>query len=149
MFAKHLKPPSTITSFQYVTNSILLNQSRTIVLDLSKKNISHISPFIKTSETFPYPGLSYQVGSTINPLKHVTLAELLCEQVLQNGDSEALISTWQNIRWTYRELDQRTDELAKSFWALGVRKNDRLAIMAGNCAEYVLVWKINENYIDW
>jgi hypothetical protein len=64
---------------------------------------------------------------------------LLREQVESNGDGEALVSAWQEIRWTYRQLDELSDEVARGFWGLGVRKGDRMAIMAGNCAEYVLV----------
>jgi len=110
-----------------------------MVLERLKQILSHIYSFSESHETSPYPGLSYHVGPTDKPLKHVTLGELLREQVLLNGDSEALVSAWQGIRWTYRELDRRSDELAKKFWGLGIRKGDRLAIMAGNCGEYVLV----------
>jgi mevalonyl-CoA ligase len=110
-----------------------------MAFDRIKQILSHITPIKDTSSTSPYPGLSYHIGSTSKPLKHATLGELLREQLSLNGDSEALVSAWQGIRWTYRELDERTDELAKSFWALGVRKGDRMAIMAGNCGEYVLV----------
>ena len=79
------------------------------------------------------------LDSTNKPLKHSTLGELLREQVLLNGECEALVSVWQGVRWTYGELYDRSDDLARSFGGLGVRKGDRMAIMAGNCAEYVLV----------
>ena len=114
-------------------------QPRTMILDRVRQILSHISPFTDASSTSPYPGLSYHIGPTNKPLKHVTLGELLREQVSLNGDCEALVSAWQGIRWTYRELDEKSDELATSFWGLGVRKGDRMAIMAGNCGEYVLV----------
>jgi mevalonyl-CoA ligase len=113
----------------------------TMILDRVKQVLSHISLSTHTSDTSvsTYPGLSYHVGPTSQPLKHVTLGELLREQVSVNGDIEALVSAWQGIRWTYRELDKRSDDLARSFWGLGIRKGDRMAIMAGNCGEYVLV----------
>lgn len=116
----------------------------TMILDRVKQVLSHITLSGHTSDTSisPYPGLlglSYHVGPISKPLKHVTLGELLREQVALNGDNEALVSAWQGIRWTYRELDERSDDLARSFWGLGIRKGDRMAIMAGNCAEYVLV----------
>ena len=104
----------------------------------------------KRSHRIPYPGLSYHIGPTDKPLYHGTLGDLLCEQVSLNGDSEALVSSWQGIRWTYRELDKISDELARKFWALGVRKGDRIAIMAGNCGEYVQVfsWLLSKECID-
>ena len=110
-----------------------------MVLERVKQILFHLSSLPTASETSPYPGLSYHVGPTSVPLKHVTLGELLREQVSLNGDSEAVVSAWQGIRWTYRELDDRSDDLARSFHGLGIRKGDRMAIMAGNCGEYVLV----------
>ena len=77
---KQLRPLIRIASLQYAGRSILLNQSRTMELDQTKRNISHIPSFNKASDAFPYPGLSYQIGSTKVPLKHLTLAELLREQ---------------------------------------------------------------------
>jgi len=111
-----------------------------MVLDRVKQIFSHISPYQQQHETSPYPGLSYHIGPHSSPLKHVTLGQLLEEQVSLNGDSEALVSAWQGIRWTYRELHEKSDALARSFWSLGVRKGDRMAIMAGNCGEYVLTF---------
>jgi mevalonyl-CoA ligase len=117
-----------------------------MVLERLKQIFSHVytlySPQNETETSYtltPYPGLSYHVGRVDKPLKHVTLGELLQEQVVLNGDSEAVVSAWQGIRWTYRDLKKLSDELARSFWTLGIRKGDRISIMAGNCAEYVQV----------
>jgi non-ribosomal peptide synthetase component E (peptide arylation enzyme) len=120
-----------------------------MVLDRVRQILSHIAPVSSSQDratTFPYPGLSYHVGATSPPLKQITLGELLREQVQLNGDAEALVSAWQGIRWTYRQLDEKSEELARSLWELGIRKGDRMAIMAGNCGEYVLVctlWAAN------
>lgn len=124
------------------------NDLRAMVLDRVKQILSHLSlaPTAPNSSTIcPYPGLSYHIGPTNIPLKHVTLSELLREQAVLNGENEALVSAWQGIRWTYRELDERSDELARSFWALGVRTGDRMSIMAGNCGEYVLVFPARQS----
>ena len=109
------------------------------VLERVRQIIAHIAPHADKTHTEPLPGLSFHVGRTDVPLMHVTIGELLRDQVEANGDGEALVSAWQGIRWTYRQLDQLSDELARGFWGLGVRKGDRMAIMAGNCGEYVLV----------
>ena len=135
-----------MTLFKASRRWILSNNNPTILLGQEKQIVS---PFTESSGGFPYPGLSYHVGPTVQPLKHVTLAELLREQVILNGESEALVSSWQSVRCTYRELDHQSDELAKSFWGLGVRKGDRMAIMAGNCAEYILVWSGLMIYIEF
>ena len=118
-----------------------------MVLDRVKQILSHLTP-PNSPSTSPYPGLSYHVGPHSPPLKHVTLAQLLQEQVLLNGDGEAVVSAWQNIRWTYRDLHEKSNTLAKCFYALGIRKRDRMAIMAGNCAEYVAVaWTMPWNHL--
>lgn len=120
-------------------------QLHTMVLERVRQILSHIAPVSSSqdqSTTFPYPGLSYHVGPTSPPLKTVTLGELLREQVQFNGDREALVSAWQGIRWTYKELDEKSGELARGFYELGIRKGDRMAIMAGNCGEYVLVGEV-------
>jgi mevalonyl-CoA ligase len=110
-----------------------------VVLERVRQIIAHITPHADKTHTEPLPGESYHVGRTDVPLKHITLGQLLREQVEANGDGEALVSAWQGIRWTYRQLDRLSDEVARGFWGLGVRRGDRMAIMAGNCGEYVLV----------
>src|SRR5271155_2022532 len=80
-----------------------------MVLDRVKQIFSHISPYQQQHETSPYPGLSYHIGPHSPPLKHITLGQMLGEQVSLNGDSEALVSAWQGIRWTYRELNEKSD----------------------------------------
>ena len=42
---------------------------------------------------------------------------------------------------TYRELDERSARLAQHWWSIGIRPDDRVAILAENCAEYFeVVW---------
>jgi len=138
-FTKH-RPISWVATVRRVNPAFFIHKlSRARAVDGVKQIHSQFPVFPETSETSPYQDLSYHVGPTSPPLKHVTFGGLLHEQVSSNGDGECLISAWQGIRWTYRELDKRSEELAKSFFALGVRKGDRIAIMAGNCGEYVLV----------
>lgn len=39
-------------------------------------------------------------------------------------------------KFTYAELDARTDRLAAALVAMGIQKGDRIALLAPNCAEY-------------
>ncbi|MDA3626572.1 long-chain fatty acid--CoA ligase [Saccharopolyspora oryzae] len=50
-------------------------------------------------------------------------------------DREALVCGGQ--RWTYRELEARTNRLASALLARGVRQGQAVATFAGNCAELV------------
>ena len=42
-------------------------------------------------------------------------------------------------RWTWAELRTAVDEVAAGLLAAGIRKGDRVAIWAPNCAEWTLV----------
>ncbi len=50
----------------------------------------------------------------------------------------ALIAPFQNIRWTYDELNSRADALATGLLVLGLQPGDRVGIWAPNCAEWTL-----------
>lgn len=43
-----------------------------------------------------------------------------------------------NRSWTYAELDEQTERMAKALWAFGVRPGDRVALFLPNCPELVL-----------
>ncbi|WP_426438759.1 AMP-binding protein [Bradyrhizobium genosp. P] len=43
-------------------------------------------------------------------------------------------------RWSYREFDAWTNRVAHGLSALGLRKGDALALMSGNCAEFLAVY---------
>jgi acyl-CoA synthetase (AMP-forming)/AMP-acid ligase II len=49
--------------------------------------------------------------------------------------STALI--FEDIKYTYEELDRRTNRLAQGFFALGLKRGDRVAIQSGNRPEIV------------
>ncbi len=51
-------------------------------------------------------------------------------------DKTALIAD--NKRWSYNEIDTHSDRLAVGLSKLGVRSNDRVAILLDNCAELVI-----------
>ena len=42
-----------------------------------------------------------------------------------------------DVAWSFAELSQHADDLAARLVARGLRPGDRLAILAGNCADYV------------
>lgn len=54
------------------------------------------------------------------------------------GDREALVVPHQNVRWTYAELNDRVDELARALLARGFEPGDRIGIWAPNVSEWVL-----------
>ncbi|HEY8950199.1 MAG TPA: AMP-binding protein [Rhizomicrobium sp.] len=53
-------------------------------------------------------------------------------------DRPAIIAPFQNIRWTYADLNTRAGVLATGFLELGLQPGDRVGIWAPNCAEWTL-----------
>jgi len=83
--------------------------------------------------------LSYVHGAHDVPLIGDTIGPFLSKIVQQHGDREALVVPHQDVRWTYKEFDERVSRLAAGLLALGLRPGDRIGIWAQNCAEWVLV----------
>jgi fatty-acyl-CoA synthase len=82
--------------------------------------------------------LSYVCGVGTEPLLYKTVGAVLEEAAARWGEREALIVRHQNIRWTYRELDEAADRLAAGFLHLGLVPGDRIGIWAPNRYEWVV-----------
>jgi acyl-CoA synthetase (AMP-forming)/AMP-acid ligase II len=63
---------------------------------------------------------------------------LLAEAVARNGDGEALVDGQRRYSW--RVLDDCAARVAAGLARRGVRRGERVAVLAGNCAEFVLTW---------
>jgi long-chain acyl-CoA synthetase len=84
--------------------------------------------------------LSIVYGPTQPELLDVTLGELLTLQSLQYGDYECLVFPWTGARWTYADLNDEADRVARGMLAMGIKKGDRVGIMAGNCEQYISIF---------
>jgi fatty-acyl-CoA synthase len=82
--------------------------------------------------------LSYVCGVGDEPLLYKTVGAVLEEAAARWGEREALIVRHQNIRWTYRELDEAADRLAAGFLHLGLVPGDRIGIWSPNRYEWVV-----------
>ena len=67
-----------------------------------------------------------------------TIGEALSAAVARAPNRDALISRHQGIRWSYAEFGERVDILAAGLMAVGLRRGDRVAVWAPNCAEWAL-----------
>src|SRR4051794_24798803 len=83
--------------------------------------------------------LSYTHGTSAEPLLGDTIGSRLRLAADRFGDREALVDVPSDTRWTYRELDDRVDLLARALLGLGVAKGDRVGIWAPNRPEWVLI----------
>ena len=82
---------------------------------------------------------SYVHGAHDVPLIGETIGPYLASVAARHGDSDAVVVPHQNVRWSYREFDQRVTRVAAGLLKLGLRPGDRVGIWSQNCAEWVLV----------
>ena len=81
---------------------------------------------------------SYVHGASAETLIGETIGAHFDRAALRWPDQEALVVRHQNIRWTYRDLQQRVDDVAAGLLALGLEPGDRVGIWSPNNAEWVL-----------
>ena len=82
--------------------------------------------------------LSWVRGACEPPLLEITVGGALDRAAEQWGEADALVSVAQGVRWSWRELARRADEMAAGLLALGLERGDRIGIWSPNCAEWAL-----------
>jgi fatty-acyl-CoA synthase len=82
---------------------------------------------------------SYVNGGGTQSLLGETLGACFDRIAARCGEREALVSRHQGIRWTYRDLKQRVDNLAVALLRLGLNPGERIGIWSQNNAEWLLV----------
>jgi fatty-acyl-CoA synthase len=83
-------------------------------------------------------GWSYASGTSDTPLLGLTIGDMFDQTATRYPDNEALVSSHQALRYTYRELKREVDRVAGALIALGVEKGERVGIWAPNCAEWAV-----------
>jgi len=82
---------------------------------------------------------SYVHGASSQALLGETISANLDRTVARCGESDAVVSRHQDLRFTYAELGEAVDRVARALIAAGLQPGDRLGIWSPNCAEWVLV----------
>ena len=82
--------------------------------------------------------LSYSRGPD-QPLWEKTIGDVFDETVERCGDSLALVSCHQSKRYTWSELRDLADCVARGLWSLGIRHGDRVGLWSTNCVEWVML----------
>jgi fatty-acyl-CoA synthase len=84
------------------------------------------------------PGrLSYVSGPTDDPLKFMTIPQLLDRACQRNGAGDAAIFVEQKLAISWYDLRKRADDVAAGLLALGVRRGDRVGIWSPNRPEWL------------
>ena len=73
------------------------------------------------------------------PLIEATIGDFFDAVVEKYPDREALVVCHQNIRWTYRELQKKVNQLASAMIEMGLEIGDRVGIWSHNNAEWLLM----------
>lgn len=82
--------------------------------------------------------LSYASGTSSQPLLGMTIGDKFDQACQQYAEQEAIVSSHQNRRLSYKELQHEVNAFACSLLKLGLKKGDRLAIWSPNCVEWTV-----------
>jgi fatty-acyl-CoA synthase len=83
--------------------------------------------------------MSMAVGSQDTALIEQTIAAFFDAMVERVPDNEALVACHQNVRLTYRQLQQESQRLASALLRAGVQRGDRVGIWSHNNSEWLLM----------
>ncbi len=82
---------------------------------------------------------SYSSGTSSVPLLGETIGACFERTVAAHPDREALVSCHQGLRFTYRELDDAVNLVARGLLTKGFEVGDRVGIWSPNYAEWTIV----------
>ncbi len=82
---------------------------------------------------------SYDAGPTEIPILEETIGANFERTAAAHPHVDVLVKVATGRRWTYSELDDEINTVARGVMAAGLAAGDRIGIWAPNCAEWVLV----------
>ena len=82
--------------------------------------------------------MSHDKGPEV-PLIEATIGDFFDAVVAEYPDREALVVCHQGIRWTYKELQNKVNQLASAMIEMGMEIGDRIGIWSHNNAEWLLM----------
>jgi fatty-acyl-CoA synthase len=82
---------------------------------------------------------SYAHGTSATPLIGDTIGDYLDKTAAEYAGNEALVSVFENQRFTYRQLLDEVNQHAGALMRQGVQKGDRIGIWSTNCVAWVLL----------
>src|SRR5438874_3779729 len=83
--------------------------------------------------------LSYAHGAVDTPLLGQTIGANFERTVARFPDADAVVSRHQGVSFTYAELNEGVDRLARALMAAGLEPGDRLGIWSPNCVEWLML----------
>ena len=104
-------------------------------------NTSHLSKLVRFSTSCVVRQkeiLSYFHGPSDTPLLGVTIGQALERRVDIHPDKEAVVFCTDDVRKTFYQLLDESDELAAGLLELGIKRGDRVGIWGPNSIEWIL-----------
>ena len=93
---------------------------------------------MKDMENKQEAGTELVPGDPDYPLhSELTIGDYFKQQVAVDPDHEFVVYPDRSLRWTYRDFDERTDQLAKGLLAIGMRPGDHLGVWARNIPDWL------------
>jgi fatty-acyl-CoA synthase len=92
-----------------------------------------------TTQTLEHSVLSQASGATQPPLIEQTLGDFFDVMVARQPDHPALVSAHQGTRYSYRDLQTKSNQLASALLKLGLVTGDRVGIWSHNNAQWLLM----------
>jgi fatty-acyl-CoA synthase len=83
--------------------------------------------------------LNYSHGVSPRPLIGKTIGDWLDEAAAEFGPQEALVSVFENKRFSYSSFREEVDRCARALIALGVEKGARVGLWSTNCTDWTLL----------
>ena len=68
-----------------------------------------------------------------------TIGEVLDETAEKFPNNDALVYVNRNLRYTYKEFNEKCERIAKGLMALGIKRGDHIAVWAYNVPEWILL----------
>ncbi|MGD9781083.1 MAG: AMP-binding protein [Kiritimatiellia bacterium] len=78
------------------------------------------------------------IGAGSDGFTPLTLGQQLEFWARATPDHDFLVYPDRNLRWSYRQFDQRVNRLAKGLLAIGIRKGDHVGIWAKNVPDWLV-----------
>lgn len=83
--------------------------------------------------------MSHVIGRTDTPLITSTIGQFFDQSCAQFAENDAIVIHQDNIRLTYKELQEQVNTLACSLLRLGLVPGDRVGIWSPNNLEWLLM----------
>ncbi|MBP1583423.1 MAG: AMP-binding protein, partial [Victivallales bacterium] len=69
-----------------------------------------------------------------------TIADFFADLVKSQPDHPFIMYPDRGLVWSYKDFDERTDNMAKGLLAIGVTKGSHVGVWARNVPEWLTLW---------